>query len=151
MAKALLSERMAIPSFYLEGREGLVFDSQDFKRNKNLILYFVSQIESDFLLKLEDAQPSLRAQNAETAVISSLPIFRIEEVYKKHRLSFSILSDGDRSVLAKFLKTDPFETYGALFVTSKTGEIFSKTVVSKNSDLPPPSDVVQLLRFIESQ
>jgi peroxiredoxin len=151
MAKSLLSERMIIPSFCLEGREGLVFDSQDFKRNKNLILYFVSQIESDFLVKLEDAQPSLRAQSAETAVISSLPIFRIEDIYKKNRLSFSILSDSDRVVLAKFLKTEPFETYGALFITNKNGELFFKTVVSKIDDLPLLNEVVQSLRFIESQ
>lgn len=151
MAKSLLSEQMVIPSFCLEGREGLVFDSQDYRRNKNLVLYFASQIESDFLVKLEDAQSSFRAQNAETVVIVFLPIFRIEEVYKKHRLSFFILSDSDRTVLAKFLKTDPFETFGALFVTNKLGEIFSKTVVSKNDDLPPSNDIVQLLRFIESQ
>ena len=151
MAKLLLSERAIVPSFCLEGRDHNIFDSLDFKRDKNLVLYFVSEVENGFLVSLEGIQSSLRSANAETAVITALPVFIIEDFYKKHRLSFSILSDNDRAVLGKFIKTDPFETFAAMVITNKKGELFFQTVVSKAGDLPPGADIVRTLQFVDTQ
>ena len=151
MPKSLLNDRSLIPAFCLSGRQGTLFDSSDFKRKKNLILFFLSPLENEFLLKIEEAHILLKNHNAEIAVICPLSVSAIEDIYKRHRLSFAILCDEQRALLARFLKTESEETFGALFITNKIGELFFQYVVLHPCDLPPFKDIVQALTFIESQ
>ena len=151
MAKSLLDDRALIPSFHLLTRDGVVFDSLDFKRKRNLVLFFSTYPPQDFLLVLEQASAQIREQNAEIAFICPMELSVVENIHRMHRLTYWILSDENRAVFSKFIQAQEREEVAALFITDKFGEIFFQVVVSGVEDLPPASDIIKSLMFIESQ
>lgn len=151
MAKSLLDDRALIPPFHLLARDGAVFDSLDFKRKRNLVLFFSTYPPQDFLLVLEQASAQIRAQNAEVVFICPVELSAVEKIHRMHRLTYWILSDSPRAVFSKFIQAEVREEFAALFITDRSGAIFFQAVVYRIEDLPPASDIIQSLMFIESQ
>jgi peroxiredoxin len=151
MAKSFLDDRALIPSFHLPGRDGLVFDSSDFKRKRNLVLFFSTYPFRDLLLNIEQACPQLRSQNAEAAFICPVSLSVIEDIHRRHRLSYWILSDEKGEVFSKFIQAKEREEVIALFIMDRFGEVFFQYVVSEPEHLPLMSDIIKSLVFIESQ
>lgn len=151
MATSRLDDRSLMPLFNLACREGQIFDILEFKRKKNLVIFFVSFPDAAFLLKAEEAYARLKEQNAEMSVVCSLPLTEIESFYRKNRLSYCILSDEKREVFAKFLSFEKGEDIAALFITDRFGEIFFQYAAKVVSDMPSFDDIVKSLVFIESQ
>ena len=151
MARLLLNDRTLIPAFHLPDGDGIVFDSSDLKRKKNLILFLLSDLRPGFLLKIEEARVSFLARNAETCVISSAPLSQVREACKKHRLTFPVLCDEDRKVSEKFIAAAANESFAGLFITDKFGEVFFQYLTTNAAELPAMDEIVKSLDFIESQ
>ena len=151
MAKSLLDDRALIPSFHLPAREGAVFDSLDFKRKRNLVLFFSTYPPQDFLLALDQASAQIRAQNAEVVFICPMEPSVVENIHRMHRLTYWILSDPTRAVFSKFIQAEEREEVAALFITDRFGGIFFQVVVSRVEDLPSSSEVIKSLMLIQSQ
>lgn len=151
MAKSLLDDREVIPLFHLPARDGRLFDSSEFKRRKNLVIFFLSRPEKEFFVAVEEAYALMKEQNAEAIVISPVSGDTLEEIHQRNRLTYWILSDGKREVFSKFIQASPGEGVAALFITDKFGEVFFQYVAPAIKDLPPFDDIVKSLNFIESQ
>jgi peroxiredoxin len=151
LAKSLLDDREMIPAFTLAGKDDAVFDSLEFKRKKNLVLFFLTHPHPEFFLKLEESYRHLREQNAEVAVICVSPVGEIENHHRRNRLSFWILADPDSKVFSKFIRANAGEEAAALFITDKFGELFFQYLAPGARELPPMEDIVKSLVFIESQ
>src|SRR5512135_3557504 len=122
MARSLLDDRSVIPPFSLEGRGGRIFDVADYKRKRNIVLFFLTRPSRDFLVRAEEAAPSVREQNAEMIVVVPWSKEAIEAFHKDHRLTFALLSDSDGKVLGRFISAQPGGSVAALFVTDRYGE-----------------------------
>lgn len=151
MAKSLLNDRTLIPSFRLLTRGGTVFDTCEFKRKRNLVLFFSTHPSQEFLLKIEESYRDLRDQNAEVTVICVLPPEEVENIHRRNKLSFRVLADPSSEVFSKFIQTGPSEEAAALFITDRFSDLFFQYVVSGVRELPPMEDIVKSLVFIESQ
>ncbi|MFH0876686.1 MAG: redoxin domain-containing protein [Candidatus Omnitrophota bacterium] len=188
MAKSQINDRALVPLFHCLDRDGEPFDSSDFKRKRNLVIYFLTHPSLDvprpencvlqgadmlwplghpdfrakgipgfspgwlhFLLSLEQAQRLMREQNAEVLVVTRRSVGEIQNLHSQHRLTYRILSDEHKDVFKKFIQVADQEEVAALFVTDKFGEVFFQYFAADVVDLPPFSDVVQSLAFIESQ
>jgi len=151
MPESRLNDRVIVPTFHLPSRDHNVFDSSDLKRKKNLVLFFLTQPDSDFFLKAEEAYRVIKQENAELAVVCPLSIDQIEVFYRKNRLSFSILADEDGGVFSKFISSEKGEPVAALFIMDKFAEVFFHYVEKDAGLLPPFEDIIRSLNFIESQ
>ncbi|MFH0877780.1 MAG: redoxin domain-containing protein [Candidatus Omnitrophota bacterium] len=151
MAKSLINDRALIPLFHCLARDGQYFDSSDFKRKRNLVIYLLTHPTLDFLLSLEEVQGSLREQNAEVLVVTQRSVPEIQNLHSQHRLTYWILSDEERGVLGRFVQAADQEKVAALFIADKFGEVFFQYIVADVADLPPYGDIAQSLAFIQSQ
>ncbi len=151
MAQSLVPERSIVPLFHLQTKDGEVFDSSSYKRRKNLVLFFMTQADRDFLMRLDQASAALRQRNAVIAVICPACCEVVAALHQAHRLSFVVLSDEKREVLRRFVSFAEGETFAALFITDRRGDIFFEYLAPSAHDLPPFEDVVKSLEFIESQ
>ncbi|MDD5020381.1 MAG: redoxin domain-containing protein [Candidatus Omnitrophica bacterium] len=151
MAVSLVPERKVIPLFHLEQKDGEMFDSSDYKRKKNLVLFFLTDADTDFLMRLSQAAASLRKENAEIIAISLLGRSRLADLHRKNHLDFVILSDEKKEVFRKFLSFAEGESFAALFVTDRYGDVFFQYVTARAGDMPPFNDIARSLVFIESQ
>lgn len=151
MAESRLDSYKTIPYFHLRGKGSLDFDSSSLKRNKNLLLFFMTSISADYLFKLEEVGSDIKAQDTEIAVVCPVPLKEIEELHAKYRLTFSLLSDQSREVFSKFIKAGGSESVAALFIADKSGLLFFQHITSSPEDLPPFEDIVKSLIFVESQ
>lgn len=150
MAKLLIEERNLIPIFHLPFKDG-IFDSSEYKRKKNLVIFFLTGPDAAFLGKLDEACASFRQENGQVCVICPLPMDNILEMHKQNRLGFPILSDEDMHVFSKFVHRKNDEKVAALYITDKFGEVFFRYLADDNSRLPEFSDIARSLAFIESQ
>ncbi len=151
MASPRLNDRTVLPLFHLFGKNEEVFDVSEFKRKKNLVLFFLTAGDGNFLIKAENFYPELKNQNAELAVVFTLPQADVCQMHKKNHLTFHVLSDQDRGVFNRFIKSDIGESIAALFITDKFGEIFFQYIENNIENLPIFEDIIKSLRFIESQ
>lgn len=150
MAKLLVDERKLIPAFHLFGRDGM-FDSSSYRRKKNLVLFFLTDPDISFLGRLDEALKGFRQENGQAAVIVPLSLSLIEELHKKSRLTFPVLSDENKDVMSLFLSVSGAERAAALFITDRFGEVFFRSLADCAADLPPLEDIVRSLAFVESQ
>ncbi len=151
MAKSRLDDRTLISTFHLLGREGMLFDSSEFKRKKNLVIFFLSDPQQDFLVKIEEAYGQMKEQNAEVAVVCPLSVAEIQNIHRRNRLTYWILCDETKEVFSRFIEAKKEEDVAALFITDKFADLFFQYVVNAISELPPLGDIVKSLVFIESQ
>lgn len=151
MPESKFDDRTLIPAIHLLTRGAAVFDSSDFKRKKNLVLFFLTYPEPRFFLQAEESAARLRAQNAELFVILDVSLDAVEAIYRRNRLTFAILSDPKREVFSKFLSIKDGEAAAALFITDRFGDIFFQHVAFDPGGLPPFEDIAKSLEFIESQ
>lgn len=151
MPKSRLDDRAFIPPFYLSSKENEIFDSFDFKRKKSLVLFFLTELKSDFLLKAEEQYSSLRKNNAELVIICPLTDEETAGFYKKNRLTYGILSDRNMEVFSKFISFEKDEPVAALFITDRSARIFFQYVENQMSLLPDFNDVIKSVELIESQ
>jgi peroxiredoxin len=151
MAKSLIPERSIIPALYLPATDGGVFDSSSYKRKKNLVLFFMTQADRDFLMRLDQSAYVLRQQNAVIAVVCPSCSEVVGALYQAHRLSFAVLSDEKREVLRRFVSFAEGEVFAALFITDRYGDVFFEYVAAAARELPPFEDIAKSLEFIESQ
>lgn len=150
MAKLLVEERNLIPLFHLPGKEGM-FDSSVFKRRKNLVLFFLTDPDVSFLAHLDETLKNFRQENGQAAVITPLSLPHIQELHKKSRLTFPLLSDEKKEVISKFLVLSEQEKAAAVFITDRFGEVFFRYLARDIQELPPFDDIIRSLAFIESQ
>jgi peroxiredoxin len=150
MAESLLCDRTVVPNFHLQGRGGVIFDSSDLKK-KNCILFFVTSPSPSFFLMLEEAQEALGRENAACVVVCLLSPAQIDDLHRKHRLSYFILSDQNRELFSKFIISKTLENFAAFFMLDKTPQIYFQGIVGDCSHLPPMPELVKGLNFIESQ
>ncbi len=151
MARSLLQDRCVIPSFSLAGREGKVFDSYELRRRRNLALFLLSDPLTDLLLRIDEAHEALRSQNAEVVVVCPRCAEEVEKIHLKNRISFRVLSDPDGRVIDKFVARGPGESFAALFITDKFGDLFFQYLAGSPQELPTLEEVGRALMFIESQ
>ena len=151
MGQLLINERSTIPLFHLTQRDGEIFDVSDYKRKKNLVLFFLSAPDVEFFVRLDQHMSALRSENAQVVVISPLDISRIQDLYKKNHLGFLILSDEKMEVFSKFIARMPDEPVAALFITDKYGDVFFRYLSARAAQLPPFDDIIRSLVFVESQ
>jgi peroxiredoxin len=151
MAKSLVPERSIMPFFRLQTKDGDVFDPSSYRRRKNLVLFLVTQTDRDFLMRLDQAAADLRERNAVIAVICPACCEVVAALHQAHRLSFVVLSDENREVLRRFIASGEAETFAALFIADRYGDIFFEYLAPTARELPPFEDIVKSLEFIESQ
>ncbi|MFA5314807.1 MAG: redoxin domain-containing protein [Candidatus Omnitrophota bacterium] len=151
MAKSLIPERSLIPSFRLQANSGGMFDTSDYKRDKNLVLFFMTQADRDFLMHLDQAAAVLRQQNAVIAVVCPSCCEVVGALYQAHRLLFAVLSDEKREVLRRFISFAEGEAFAALFITDRHGDVFFEYLAAAAHELPSFEDIARSLEFIESQ
>jgi|GEM_PF-835893 len=151
MAKSLVPERSIIPLFHLQTKDGEVFDPSSYKRKKNLVLFFMTRPDLDFLMRLDEAAAAIRQQNAVIAVVCPACSEVVGALYQAHRLSFAVLSDEKMEVVRQFISFADKEVFAALFITDRYGDVFFEYVETAAAGLPPFEDIVKSLEFIESQ
>jgi hypothetical protein len=115
------------------------------------VLFFLSDPSADLLLRIEEAHEALRAQNAEVVVVCPRRAEEVEEIHRKNRISFRVLSDPEGKVIDKFLARGSDESFAALFITDKFGDLFFQHLAGFPQELPSMEEVGRALMFIESQ
>lgn len=151
MARSKFDDRTLIPLFHLPTRGGEMFDSQDLKRKRNVVLFFLTRPQPEFFTMIEGALARLREQNAEPVVVWTAPLSGVEAAYRRNRLTFAILSDEKREVFSRFLAAGEGEDVAALFITDRFGDIFFQYLAASSDGLPSFEEIVKSLMFIESQ
>lgn len=151
MPRSLLEERCIVPSFSLLDRDGQVFVSSRYKRQKNLVLFFLPHPSVEFLIRLEEVIPGFLKKNAEVVVISSLSVEEIGKIHRRHKITLWLLSDPQKEVFKKFIEAEEGESVAALFMTDKSGGLFFQDVAWQEVQLPRIEEILTSLNFIESQ
>lgn len=151
MARSLIDDRALIPAFSLPGRGGVLFDTADYRRKKNLVLYVLTHQTVPFLTSLDEACPTIREKNAVAALVASCDPIVMENIHQAYRLTFPLLCDPEKSVMSRFVSSPPDEKFAALFITGRNSEVFFQFLATEIRDLPPFEDIVKSLDLIESQ
>jgi peroxiredoxin Q/BCP len=135
----------SIPTFTLPDQNGNLFDINSVLGKKNLVIYFYPKDDSPGCTKeacsFRDQFEAFKEADAVIIGISSQSVKSHKEFAKKHRLSFTLLSDEGNKIRKKF--GVPSDMLGLLpgrvtFVANKNGNVIyifnSQTQATKHVD-----------------
>lgn len=127
-----------------------MFDISDLRRKRHLALFFLSAPSSPLFISIEEHACRIREKNTQVAVVCRVSLREVEDIYRTHRLTFDIFPDEECAVSSKFIKAEKGEEVAALFLADKSGVVFFQHVVRRFQNLPPLSDILKALSFMES-
>lgn len=155
-----LSTGIEAPNFTLQNTEGDEIRLFDYRGEKKVVLLFFPLAYSSTcikeLCKTRDNMKLYEAFNAEVLAVSVDSFFTLREFKKSQNLNFTLLSDFNKEVSAKYdaLYNDFYGMKGvskrAAYVIDRQGVIKYNEVLEDASELPDFDAIQETLKQLES-
>ena len=139
------------PEFRLKGPGGQPFTLSEYRGNRNLVLAFYplafSPLCSHQLPEIQREIARFHALDAEVLGISVDSWYANQEFARKLGLSFTLLSDFDRTACAAYGVLVPGRGYSqrALFLVDKSGRVAWREIAPTPTDIPSTRDALAAL------
>jgi len=146
------------PEFTLPSGDGRRISLRDFRQRRNLVLLLLHEPSCracqaalrEFASRLSD----YRAAEAEIVAIVPGPVDRARQLAGSIGSPFPVLADETGEVFQRYTGRRPGEPgapVASLFILDRFGQVYSQSLVQKESQLPSQQEVLDTLQFVEIQ
>lgn len=147
------------PTFTLPNQDGIDVSLEDFRSDKNVVLYFYPKAMTPGCTTqacgLRDTKAELDKHDVVVLGVSPDPVARLPKFIDKHDLNFTLLSDEDHAVaeaygcwgLKKFMGKENMGIIRTTFIIGKDGQL--KAVLDKFKTKTHHDDVLDF--FVNAQ
>jgi peroxiredoxin len=138
-----------VPLFVLPSTGGGSTGPGAYRSKYNLVLAFAGNDKGteSYLQELSGLNTEIQAEHARVLVVVNMPLLGAEQLHSDLKLPFPLLADEDGQVTTRMLGGP----LCGLCVADRYGEVISLDVAPLTEQLPPLSNALDWLLFIQAQ
>lgn len=154
--RPILERGQMLPPFTLPGADNLPHGPWDYKQREHLMLLFLQSTTKsearDLLCTFAQAYKDLREEQCALLVITADPVIINLQTQDELHLPFPLLSDASATIIPRYTLWDSTQSRltPALILADRYGEIYSSWMTEQEAELPPLSELLTTLRYLNS-
>jgi peroxiredoxin len=151
-----LERGQIIPPFTLPGTDSMPHSPWDYKQREHLILLFTqSAMESEgrgLLREFARTYRDFREEQCAILAITADPVIVNLQAQENLQLPFPLLADAQGNVIQRYTGWDGTQKVltPALILADRYGELYEFWITKQESELPPITELLATLRYLNS-